>query len=109
MSTSGGPPIFKAGQNLVCRVTGRTPTGYDVVLKKTNHLGYVKTGKLLELGCEILAQFVCFYRGKVLLTPIFGREDLYEKPPSQIDNLVDRNNVVITRNIAQWNRAPAEE
>lgn len=62
---------YKAGQNVVCTVKNAEDGGYAVVIKKDNRPGFIKTIEQLKLGSEILAKFVCIYKGRVLLSPIF--------------------------------------
>lgn len=62
---------YKAGQNVVCTVKGADQGGYEVVIKKDNLPGFIKTTASLKIGDEILAQFVCVHKDRVLLTPIF--------------------------------------
>ncbi|MBP9094294.1 hypothetical protein KBI23_24975 [bacterium] len=62
---------YKAGQNVVCTVKGADQGGYEVVIKKDNLPGFIKTTAALKIGDEILAQFVCVHKDRVLLTPIF--------------------------------------
>ncbi|MBA4077588.1 MAG: hypothetical protein C0508_21350 [Cyanobacteria bacterium PR.023] len=62
---------YKAGQNVVCTVKGADQGGYEVVIKKDNLPGFIKTTATLKIGDEILAQFVCVHKDRVLLTPIF--------------------------------------
>lgn len=62
---------YKAGQNVVCRVTHADRDGYAVIIPKDNLPGFIKTTAPLKPGEEILAQFVCVHNNKVLLSPIF--------------------------------------
>lgn len=62
---------YKAGQNVVCRVTHADRDGYAVVIPKDNLPGFIKTTATLKPGEEILAQFVCVHNNRVLLSPIF--------------------------------------
>lgn len=62
---------YKAGQNVVCTVKSADQGGYDVVIKKDNLPGFIKTSATLKPGEEILAQFVCVHKDRVLLTPVF--------------------------------------
>lgn len=52
---------YKAGQNVVCRITKAEEGGYEVVIKKDNLPGFIKTIEQLKIGTEILAKFVCVY------------------------------------------------
>jgi len=62
---------YKAGQNVVCTVKGAEQGGYEVVIKKDNLPGFIKTIEPLQPGSEILAKFVCVHKDRVLLSPIF--------------------------------------
>jgi len=62
---------YKAGQNVVCRVVKAEEGGYEVVIKKGNLIGFIKTIEKLEPSSEFLAKFVCVHKGRILLSPIF--------------------------------------
>ncbi len=62
---------YKGGQNVVCIVKGAEQGGYEVVIKKDNLPGFIKTIETLKPGTEILAKFVCVHKDRVLLSPIF--------------------------------------
>lgn len=76
-ATAGGsgnepPPGFRAGDRIMCRVVEPEPGGYSVTILKTNQNGFVKTKAVLEPGVDVLAEFVCIYKYKVLVTLVFG-------------------------------------
>lgn len=64
------PSGFRAGDRLSCLVLEAAPGGYSVTILKGKLPGFMKTNLKIELGAEVEAQFVCVYRGKILLTPI---------------------------------------
>lgn len=66
------PSGFRAGDRIMCRVVEPEPGGYSVTILKTNQPGSVKTKAELEPGVDFLAEFVCNYRKRVLVTPVFG-------------------------------------
>ncbi len=63
---------YKAGQNVVCRVTDAEPGGYAVLIPKDNLPGFLPTQVALKRGEEVLAQFVCVHNNRILLSARFG-------------------------------------
>lgn len=63
---------YKAGQNVVCKVTNSEPGGYAVVISKDNLPGFLPTQTRLNPGEEILAQFVCVHNNRILLSARFS-------------------------------------
>src|SRR3984885_8619769 len=64
---------YKAGQNVVCKVTNAEPGGYAVLIPKDNLPGFLPTQATLKPGEEILAQFVCVHNNRILLSARFGQ------------------------------------
>lgn len=60
---------YKPGQNLVCRIVAPEVGGYAVILNKTNIPGFLPTDQKLNVGEEVLAQYVCTSGKRVLLAP----------------------------------------
>ncbi len=63
---------YKAGQNVVCKVTKAETGGYAVIIPKDNLPGFIQTTAALRPGEEILAQFVCVHNNRILLSPLFS-------------------------------------
>jgi hypothetical protein len=63
---------YKAGQNVVCKVTNSEPGGYAVLIPKDNLPGFLPTQATLTPGEEILAQFVAVHDNRILLSARFG-------------------------------------
>lgn len=59
---------YKAGQNVVCKIIGPEPGGYAVSIPKDNLPGFLPTDAKLKPGEEVLAQFVCVDKNRVLLS-----------------------------------------
>jgi hypothetical protein len=64
--------MYKAGQNVACKVLHAEKDGYAVLLQKDNLPGFIKTANKLEPGDEILGVFVCVHNGRVLLSQLFS-------------------------------------
>lgn len=67
---------YKAGQNVVCRVVKAEPGGYEVNIPKDNLPGFLPTDAKLKPGEEVLAQFVCVDRNRVLLSARLSGDQL---------------------------------
>jgi len=67
----GDDERLRSGENVVCRVVEPEQGGYIVKILKTNLSGFIKTTAKLEVGSDIVAQFVCIHKKRVLLTPVF--------------------------------------
>ena len=63
---------YKPGQNVVCKVVGPEDDGYVVHVTKDNLAGYIRTPAPLRPGEEILAQFVCVHKNRLLLSPLMS-------------------------------------
>ena len=63
---------YKAGQNVVCKITNSEPGGYAVLIPKDNLPGFLPTQMTLSPGEEILAQFVTVDNNRILLTVRIG-------------------------------------
>jgi hypothetical protein len=63
---------YKAGQNVVCKVSYSEPGGYAVIIPKDNLPGFLPTEAQLRPGEEVLAQFVCVSNNRILLQCRFG-------------------------------------
>ncbi|MBI1272197.1 hypothetical protein GC174_17350 [bacterium] len=62
---------YKPGQNVICRILGREPGGYKVIVPKDNQPGFLPSENMHEAGKEVLAQFVCMEKNRVLLSERF--------------------------------------
>jgi hypothetical protein len=58
---------YKAGQNVVCKVVAAELGGYAVKIPKDNLPGFLPTEQKLKIGEEVLAEFVCVDKNRVLL------------------------------------------
>jgi hypothetical protein len=67
-TTGGGGGGYRAGQNVICRVGYAEPGGYAVIISKDNLPGFLPTRAQLKTGEEILAQYVCVYNNRILLS-----------------------------------------
>jgi hypothetical protein len=65
---------YKAGQNVVCKVSHAEPGGYAVIIPKDNLPGFLPTQAHLKANEEILAQFVCVHNNRILLSARFSGE-----------------------------------
>ena len=63
---------YKAGQNVVCKVSHAEPGGYAVIIPKDNLPGFLPTEQTLKAGEEVLAQYVCISNSRILLQCRFG-------------------------------------
>lgn len=63
---------YKAGQNVVCRVSHSEGDGYAVIIPKDNLPGFIRTTATLRPGEELLCQFICVHNNRVLLSPLFS-------------------------------------
>jgi hypothetical protein len=65
---------YKAGQNVICRISYPEPGGYAVIVSKDNDNlpGFLPTQEELKIGEEILAQFVCVSNHRILLSERFS-------------------------------------
>ncbi|MDR3613459.1 MAG: hypothetical protein P4L53_07825 [Candidatus Obscuribacterales bacterium] len=87
---------YKAGQNVVCKITNSEPGGYAVLIPKDNLPGFLPTQASLHPGEEILAQFVCVHNNRILLSARFGSNtggaeiedtaDKWQEQMRQMDN-----------------------
>jgi hypothetical protein len=71
---------YKAGQNVVCKVSHPEPGGYAVTIPKDNLPGFLPTQAHLKTGEEILAQFVCVHNNRILLSARFSGEAQNAQP-----------------------------
>lgn len=62
---------YKPGQNVICRILGHEPGGYKVIVPKDNQPGFLPSENMHEPGKEVLAQFVCMDKNRVLLSERF--------------------------------------
>lgn len=67
---------YKPGQNVVCRIVKPEPGGYEVIIPKDNLSGFLPTEAKLKTNEEVLAQFVCVDRNRVLLSARLSGEQL---------------------------------
>lgn len=83
---------YKAGQNVVCKVTKAEPGGYAVLIPKDNLPGFLPTQEVLKPGEEVLAQFVCVHNNRILLSARFGSKAPSGSEPQQKVNWEDELN-----------------
>jgi hypothetical protein len=75
---------YKAGQNVVCKVSHAEPGGYAVIIPKDNLPGFLPTEQPLKAGEEVLAQYVCVSNSRILLQCRFGTNT---KPGARHDSV----------------------
>jgi hypothetical protein len=63
---------YKAGQNVVCKIIAAEEGGYAVHVPKDNLAGFIQTNATHRPGEEILAQFVCVHKSRLLLSPLMS-------------------------------------
>jgi hypothetical protein len=63
---------YKAGQNVICRISYAEPGGYAVVISKDGLPGFLPTQEELKIDEEILAQVVCVSNNRILLSERFS-------------------------------------
>lgn len=68
---SQDPPPYKAGQEIVCQVVSKQPSGYSVVVCQDRSEGFLPTLADIALGTRISAQFVCVHRNRIMLASPF--------------------------------------
>lgn len=71
---------FIPGQNLLCRVESQEIAGYNVTVLRGNLTGFFATDEKLKVGQEVLAQYVMYSGGRVLLQPRTTPENLTQRP-----------------------------
>lgn len=62
---------YKPGQNVICKIMRAEPGGYSVLVVKDNLPGYLPSNAHHNSGEEILAQFVCIDKNRMLLSERF--------------------------------------
>ncbi len=67
---------YRAGDIIVCRIIVEEPGGYGVKIDSEAERGFLPTQKLLTLGTEVEAQFVCIHKGRVLLSARFSKSQM---------------------------------
>jgi hypothetical protein len=75
---------YKAGQNVICKVTNAEPGGYAVIIPKDNLPGFLPTQARLKTGEEILAQFVCVHNNRILLSARFSNTAVNNASTQQV-------------------------
>ena len=63
----GGAGGYRAGQNLICRISHAEPGGWAVIILKDNLPGFLPTEASLKPGRNVLARYVCVSNGRLLL------------------------------------------
>ena len=62
---------YKPGQNVICQILRSEPGGYSVVIPKDNLPGFLPSDQTHLPGKEVLAQFVCVDKNRMLLSERF--------------------------------------
>ncbi len=62
---------YKPGQNVICKIVKSEPGGYAVVIPKDNLPGFLPSDQTHLPGKEVLAQFVCVDKNRMLLSERF--------------------------------------
>jgi len=63
---------FGPGESLRARVIADEPGGYAIVIVQHNLEGFLPTQALLRTGEEILCQFVCVHKHRILVSARFS-------------------------------------
>lgn len=74
-SGSSGSGGYRSGQKIVCKIMNSEPGGYVVSIPNDNMPGFLPTSALLHPGAEVLAQYVCVHRGRVMVSALFSRTE----------------------------------
>lgn len=62
---------YKPGQNVICKIVRQEPGGYAVIIPKDNLPGFLPSEQSHAPGKEVLAQFVCVDKNRMLLSERF--------------------------------------
>ena len=62
---------YKPGQNVVCKIMKPEPGGYAVIIPKDNLPGFLPSDVRHKIGDEVLAQYVCLDKDRMLLSERF--------------------------------------
>jgi hypothetical protein len=63
---------FRPGQSLLCTIVALEPGGYAVQVKNCEQQGFLPTQAILNVGAEVLAQYVCEHNGRLVLSARFA-------------------------------------
>lgn len=78
-----GGSLMKPGQNVICRITKACAGGYDVCCNGEVS-GFLPSSGRYNTGDEVLATFVCYDKGRALLSDRFNRYN-WEKMLDELD------------------------
>ena len=81
---------YKPGQNVICRIVKSEPGGYAVVIPKDNLPGFLPSEQTHVPGKEVLAQFVCVDKNRMLLSERFTAGSSGAKPKTQTVNWLEQ-------------------
>ncbi|MCA9801873.1 MAG: hypothetical protein KC777_07790 [Cyanobacteria bacterium HKST-UBA02] len=92
---------YKPGQNVICKILKAEPGGYAVTIPKDDLPGFLPSTSHHNVGAEVLAQFVCVDRNRMLLSERFtaGSGNQQNVPRSSInweEQLEELDNVYST-------------
>jgi len=92
---------YKPGQNVICKIIKAEPGGYAVTIPKDDLPGFLPSTSHHNVGAEVLAQFVCVDRNRMLLSERFtaGSGNQQNVPRSSInweEQLEELDNVYST-------------
>ncbi|MGD9683311.1 MAG: hypothetical protein AB7W16_19255 [Candidatus Obscuribacterales bacterium] len=92
---------YKPGQNVICKIVKAEPGGYAVTIPKDDLPGFLPSTSHHNVGAEVLAQFVCVDRNRMLLSERFtaGSGNQQNVPRSSInweEQLEELDNVYST-------------
>ncbi len=62
---------YKPGQNVICKIIKPEPGGYAVIIPKDNLPGFLPSDVRHNIGEEVLAQYVCLDKDRMLLSERF--------------------------------------
>ena len=88
---------YKPGQNVICKILRQEPGGYSVVIPKDNLPGFLPSDQTHLPGKEVLAQFVCVDKNRMLLSERFtagsGSKIKSQTSVNWLEQLEDPDNV----------------
>lgn len=76
---------YKPGQNVICKIMKPEPGGYAVIIPKHNLPGYLPTDVHHNIGDEVLAQYVCIDKDRMLLSERFTAGQHTEKNANKVN------------------------
>jgi len=63
---------FRAGEEVTCKIAGSISRGYQLSIEGISNSAFLRTDAKIEIGAEIVVQFVCVYRGSFIFEALIG-------------------------------------